>query len=548
MRIEASLDEVKALFQIEATDPKEFCRRFGRGLLDAVHLYTINTPTESAPDSKITVTWRAYDGQVPKVIMRRDACLLECHDSFELHGQRGWVRSHKSIEMTCCPPFDMSFGFVRSTNHGSGHVFVESREYPGFIDMYYIVHLDCHQGNRAEWVLEHVFKCRQPILELVAKKRCRALLDIEQFLTDDRYKRTLITEKSKYEVQRTLELLRTNDRFNCPKLSLEEEDAFRETALQHACDLISKTELTEGTVKYTKIADQLDLKLYKGASRRGLLYLGHMQVVATISEIQRLFAFHTSNPQEFNRRFGKDLLDTVPLYSIPSSGNQSIMINWSCYDMPKMLSRWDANTLECKDTFEMNDRQGWIWSSKSIELPCCPPFDATVGLMRLLNYGSGFVFLEADRPGQLDMFYVAHWECGQLMKQFDDMLMQQCRMLLNVDRFLREIRLSLLPSVPPVDSTPSTRTCQLCTKKFLPFSKRSHCDKCGQICCHRCIQLWRLPKQASFEIIAACFDCSINRSALVAARRSLVHSSTISSPASLNGDTGGDVTEWRHGR
>ncbi|CAK4863289.1 unnamed protein product [Aphanomyces euteiches] len=454
MRIEATLDEIKALFQMEATDPKEFCRRFGKGLLDAVHLYTINTPTESAPDSKITVTWRAYDGQVPKVIMRRDACLLE------------------------------------------------------------------------------------PILELVAKKRCRALLDIEQFLTNDRHKRTLMTEKSKYEVQRTLELLRTNDRFKCPKLSLEEEDAFRETALQHASELISKTELTDGTVKYTKIANQLDLKLYKGvASPRGLLYLGHMQVVATITEIQRLFAFHTSNPQEFNRRFGKDLLDTVPLYSIPSSGKQSIRINWSCYDMPKMLSRWDANTLECKDSFEMNDRQGWIWSSKSIELPCCPPFDATVGLLRLTNYGSGFVFLEADRPGQLDMFYVAHWECGQLFKQFDDMLMQQCRMLLNVDRFLREIRLSLLPSVPPVVSTPSTRQCQLCTKKFLPFSKRSHCKKCGQICCHRCIQLWRLSKQASFEIIAACFDCSINRSALVAARRSLFHSSTISSPASMNGDT-----------
>ncbi|CAK4721566.1 unnamed protein product [Aphanomyces euteiches] len=152
----------------------------------------------------------------------------------------------------------------------------------------------------------------------------------------------------------------------------------------------------------------------------------------------------------------------------------------------------------------MNDRQGWIWSSKSIELPCCPPFDATVGLLRLTNYGSGFVFLEADRPGQLDMFYVAHWECGQLFKQFDDMLMQQCRMLLNVDRFLREIRLSLLPSVPPVVSTPSTRQCQLCTKKFLPFSKRSHCKKCGQVCwsswCSSFANvLWRFAATAAFN-------------------------------------------------
>ena len=77
MEVMASLDEVIALFDMEATRPKEFCRRFGKGILDAIHLYTLDIPTEDALYKKTTLTWRAYDSQMPKMIMRRDACQIE---------------------------------------------------------------------------------------------------------------------------------------------------------------------------------------------------------------------------------------------------------------------------------------------------------------------------------------------------------------------------------------------------------------------------------------------------------------------------------------
>ncbi|CAK4726199.1 hypothetical protein AeMF1_014014 [Aphanomyces euteiches] len=187
MEVMASLDEVIALFDTEATRPKEFCRRFGKGLLDAVHLYTLDVPTVDAPYKKTTLTWRAYDSQMPKMIMRRDACQIECHNSFTVEGRRGWVRSHKSIRLECCPNLESVCQLIRSKNHGSGHVFLES-ERPGYLDMFYVTHVDCCEGP-SEWFVDKVMRCRRIVLDAIFKKRCRALLDIDVFLREDRLSR-----------------------------------------------------------------------------------------------------------------------------------------------------------------------------------------------------------------------------------------------------------------------------------------------------------------------------------------------------------------------
>ncbi|RHX97279.1 hypothetical protein DYB25_009556 [Aphanomyces astaci] len=179
MEVVATIDEVIALFHTEVTNPKAFCRRFGKGLLDAVTLYELESSL--GPQNRITVTWRAYDSQLPSVVRRRDVCAVE----FTLGGRRGWVRAFKSIELPCCPGLETHMGLVRMANYGSGHVFVESELRPGYLDMYFVTQVDYCEG-KSEWLLTDVLRCKKLLAKVITKKRCRSLLDIDRFLREDR--------------------------------------------------------------------------------------------------------------------------------------------------------------------------------------------------------------------------------------------------------------------------------------------------------------------------------------------------------------------------
>ncbi|RHY22103.1 hypothetical protein DYB32_010342, partial [Aphanomyces invadans] len=147
-QVVGTIEEVAALFKTETTeDAKEYCRRFGNRLLDAVVLYNVKPSSADTPLEKVGISWRAFKSPGGKIILNRDTCVLE--------------------------------------NYGSGHVVVESKTRPGYLDITYVTHVDVSLG-KSEWVLDAVLRQKSWLADISMKKRCRNVAKIDQFLRENR--------------------------------------------------------------------------------------------------------------------------------------------------------------------------------------------------------------------------------------------------------------------------------------------------------------------------------------------------------------------------
>ncbi|RHY05280.1 hypothetical protein DYB25_008249 [Aphanomyces astaci] len=182
VEVAGTLDEVIDLFRTDTTfKAKEYVKRFGKGLLDAVNLYTIVDPTPDFPNEKIAATWFAMKSPFDKIVANRDCVMLECQHEFEwTAGRRAWVRGLQSVALPCCPDMQSTLGLVRSTQYGVGHVVLESLDRPGYLQISFLNHFDV-KGTPPEW-----------LIELGMKKRCKSILDIELYLREDRLGRGVV--------------------------------------------------------------------------------------------------------------------------------------------------------------------------------------------------------------------------------------------------------------------------------------------------------------------------------------------------------------------
>ncbi|RLO04297.1 hypothetical protein DYB28_005103 [Aphanomyces astaci] len=160
-----TIDEVASLFRSETTDEaKAMCRRFNHRLLDAVVLHTILRPTELRPNEN-------------------------SQREFVQNGRRGWVCAVKSIEVEACPNMEPEWGFVRMQNWGSGHVVVESEDRRGYLDVSYVSNVDMGVG-KSEWFVSHVLHRKQWLADLLMRKRCQNIGDIDRCLRLQRLGKT----------------------------------------------------------------------------------------------------------------------------------------------------------------------------------------------------------------------------------------------------------------------------------------------------------------------------------------------------------------------
>ncbi|RQM31014.1 hypothetical protein B5M09_008316 [Aphanomyces astaci] len=165
IQVMATIDEVASLFRSETTDEaKAMRRRFNHRLLDAVVLHTILRPTELRPNEK-------------------------SQREFVQNGRRGLVCAVKSIEVEACPNMEPEWGLVRMQNWGSGHVVVESEDRRGYLDVSYVSNVDMGVG-KSEWFLSHVLHRKQWLADLLMRKRCQNIGDIDRFLRLQRLGKT----------------------------------------------------------------------------------------------------------------------------------------------------------------------------------------------------------------------------------------------------------------------------------------------------------------------------------------------------------------------
>ncbi|KAF0705153.1 Aste57867_7120 [Aphanomyces stellatus] len=258
-----------------------------------------------------------------------------------------------------------------------------------------------------------------------------------------------------------------------------------------------------------------------------------MEVMGTLDEVIQLFQTRTTAQAKAHaQRFGKQLLDAVKLYSLVEptcdAPTESIGVTWRAYRSPLSLfvAKRDACTVDCTHAFTLDGRPGWVSSSKSVTLSCCPELTHLAGFVRMINYGSGHVFLEsATRPGYIELRYIAQLDFRGTSFNFvsdavlkrrewvsDINMTKRCRNLLDIDRFLREdrLRVGVLLEENQLVPKAARKHCYVCTVRFGWNQHKSNCYKCGQVVCSNCNSDWCLAGQeGNTRTFKACVKCAM---------------------------------------
>ncbi|KAF0734404.1 hypothetical protein Ae201684_008864 [Aphanomyces euteiches] len=269
-------------------------------------------------------------------------------------------------------------------------------------------------------------------------------------------------------------------------------------------------------IKWELDSDEHDLQLYKGmnpsatpGATGATAYFSTIEVVGSMNEVFDLFRSQTTDEaKEYCRRFGKTLIDAVNLYSIvpatPEAPHEMIGVSWRAFkgSVDKVVKLRDACIVDVHHAFEFKGRKVWVRCMKSYDMACCPDLQDELGYVRMTIHLTGHVFWDSEKPGYLNVAYIL---------QSDVKGTKRCRNLTDIDRFLRENRLSKTPFLNLEDLKPSTLTgtCFLCRRRFGTFSKKLNCTKCGEVCCRRCIQLWNVKNRGFDAQALVCNKCAL---------------------------------------
>ncbi|KAF0719963.1 Aste57867_657 [Aphanomyces stellatus] len=322
------------------------------------------------------------------------------------------------------------------------------------------------------------------------------------------------------------------DFFRCPPLSRQEIEKYHALGRRSVESLVNKSKLTGGPYTYTPLADESDIKIHRAETTvpTHAIVCAKMEASGTLEAAFDLYRCETTDEAKaYVRRFGRTFVDAVTLYTIisptPDRPFDSMQIKWMACKSPfdAIIHIRDYCLLESTFEVVVDGQRGWATAFRSITLECVPLLRESVGLVRAFHYDSGRVFVQAARPGYVDMTYFSDtdvagsipvWATDPGVRKWAlyETLKNWCRSLLDVNRFLCEDRLRCMPYLRIEDRVPfSTRkTCHLCTKTFGPLRSKSHCYTCGEVVCKKCNGEWSIPlADGTFVTIWACFICSL---------------------------------------
>ncbi|KAF0722341.1 hypothetical protein Ae201684_018506 [Aphanomyces euteiches] len=248
----------------------------------------------------------------------------------------------------------------------------------------------------------------------------------------------------------------------------------------------------------------------------------------------------TEQAREYARRFGRAYAEVVTLYTVlprhPDRPNDCIQIKWVLTKSPLdgLVMRRDFVILESSLEFQVHGKRAWVRSYRSIELAAVPDMRKELNCIRASMYDMGFVIVESDRRGYLDMTYLADMDVGGNVPSWanDQTLKFWLRSMFDIDRFMRENRLSRTPFLTKDQLRPlhSRKTCTLCRRNFGPLRKKTNCLKCGDVLCRACNRLWNVNLDGVEAQVRACVTCSLTSSTAVSSRKTGYSSELSNSP------------------
>ncbi|KAH9109812.1 hypothetical protein LEN26_013594 [Aphanomyces euteiches] len=336
------------------------------------------------------------------------------------------------------------------------------------------------------------------------------------------------------------------DYFECPPLSPEECEQYEQQAVQNAREMLEKAVITNSQYQWKRIADEAEVEIFRGKDpsipATATLHCATIDLACTLEEVAYFYRNDTTEEfKEMVRRTGHGMVDAANLYWIHRSAEAKVRIQWLLVKTPfdGVVKKRDFCVLESTVLYDADEfgRRTWVRCLKSIEHPCCPEFP---NVIRAIQYGTGIICRETNRPGYLQLISLVHCDLlGSLPIVINEMGAKElCRSVRHVDRNIRENRLSESPflSGEQVISLSSRQRCYLCKRNFGTFLKKRNCFKCGEVVCTQCGPKWSIKVGGTPVNVCACTACSLgSRSSNVEDTSTLVSGfTTPSSVASTN--------------
>ncbi|CAK4453523.1 unnamed protein product [Aphanomyces euteiches] len=128
---------------------------------------------------------------------------------------------------------------------------------------------------------------------------------------------------------------------------------------------------------------------------------------------------------------------------------------------------------------------------KHVEIPGVIDLEPKYGIIRGEYVHNGFLYIETDRSGVLELVAVYHVKPnGQLNSPIGEFFVSKAlaghyRAIKDTERVVRMLKLSQLYYLDPSRLQPlhSRSKCELCVKVFSRTSKKTNCRHCGKVIC-----------------------------------------------------------------
>ncbi|ETV93948.1 hypothetical protein H310_12283 [Aphanomyces invadans] len=323
----------------------------------------------------------------------------------------------------------------------------------------------------------------------------------------------------------TLQVPISLDFFQCPPLPPTDIARFIALGEKAAKDLVEFTQLVGGSINWAFYAQDDKVKLFRGRHENVPLFCAHTEIEATLDDIiPNFLTFDTPSVRASAFTFFPDIMDIVRLYNItmptPRRPHHYLGINWCLLATPLagiVVKRRDLCYLEYQDNLVVGGKRAWVRALVHVEVPACPDLQLKYGIVRGKMLHSGFIYVECDQPGVLQVFELQHVQPnGSIRGSIGDYLVtksavSQCGNLNLLGQKLRAAKLSRLQFLPDhaVVSLSARSSCHVCDKKFGHLRRRHNCRRCGEVVCGRpCSTMWKLMASGIRVHVRLCCPCA----------------------------------------
>ncbi|KAG2897486.1 hypothetical protein PC114_g14666 [Phytophthora cactorum] len=293
---------------------------------------------------------------------------------------------------------------------------------------------------------------------------------------------------------------RGDDSWQPPSLTASERAYMIRKAKEASVALVDHAHTLDGPVQWHYTGKFRGIQMYRGEGSydrmgtTGTEFLcGVTTMMGTIEEVASHFDQQTTDHMLSKK--ADDVLDCGVLYSLVYGDSKNpfyrVSAKYQLYEGPSAFSRErDYCYLECQNTFRhASGRRGWVLSMHSIKLPSCPDVD---GVVRGSMYQSGYVFVEAEKEGYMDVMHSLqiNFKSTSRLPHFllNSALKRRILSVVTISREIQTSRMGRQTLLRKKDLMPkrARALCGNCSRKFSLFVRKTRCRVCGEVVCQPC--------------------------------------------------------------